>query len=86
MSSDQAKDLSADVNDIIAKYSALGFVGCLKPVLAATFENNTTNYKHGCVNELITDDLKELAEKLKENVNLNIEYRFLMCNFVKEIF
>ena len=75
VSSGQAKDLSADINDIGRKYSELGFVGCTKPVLAATFENNTTNYKHGCVNELITDDLKELAEKLKENVNLNIEYR-----------
>ena len=75
VSSNQTKDLSADVNDIIAIYSALGFVGYLNPVLAATFENNATNYKHGCVNELITDDLKELAEKLKENVNLNIEYR-----------
>ena len=72
VSSGQAKDLSAD---IVRIYTELGFVGCTKPVLAATFENNTTNYKHGRVNELITDDLKELAEKLKENVNLNIEYR-----------
>ena len=72
VSSGQAKDLSAD---IVRIYTELGFVGCTNPVLAATFENNTTNYKHGRVNELITDDLKELAEKLKENVNLNIEYR-----------
>lgn len=70
------KDLSADVNDIIAKYASIGFTNYLNPILATTFENNTPNYKHGHVNDDLIVDLKELASKLNEYVYLNLEYRY----------